>query len=349
MSTQAAKVLSIAKGEVGTKETYSAGHWVNNSKYNRWFGKIPGYSQDGYGWPWCAAFVAWVADEAGVEDLYPRSASCSYGVAWFKNKGRWSEYPAIGAQVFFGSGGGTHTGIVVAYTADTVTTVEGNTNTNNSPEGDGVYKRTHNRRNPYVYGYGLPKFSEGITTADPSKKGKSGFHYAEKASAPVGASTSKPAPSKVKVVTVKAGQTLGLIAASAGISLAALLGTNPGITNPDVVHPGDKVTLPADAPTPKATPKPSTPAKPKPTAKPKAAPKFPGAKYFKPGAKNSYVTQLGKALVKKGYGRFYKVGPGPEWGTADYNAVKAFQKAQGWKGSAADGYPGPETWARLMK
>lgn len=90
----------------------------------------------------------------------------------------------------------------------------------------------------------------------------------------------------------------------------------------------------------KATSKP----KPRPTA-----PAFPGTKHFKAGANNAYVTQLGKQLVKKGYGRFYSVGPGPRWGDADHEAVQAFQKAQGWTGSSADGYPGPQTWSRLMK
>jgi hypothetical protein len=78
------------------------------------------------------------------------------------------------------------------------------------------------------------------------------------------------------------------------------------------------------------------------------APAFPGTKYFKAGANNAYVTQLGKQLVKKGYGRFYSVGPGPHWGEADRKAVQAFQKAQHWTGSDADGYPGPTTWKRLF-
>ena len=78
------------------------------------------------------------------------------------------------------------------------------------------------------------------------------------------------------------------------------------------------------------------------------APKFPGRQHFKPGADNQYVTQLGKQLVKKGYGSHYTVGPGPRWGEADRLNVQAFQRAQHWTGSDADGYPGPETWKRLF-
>ncbi|MEU2911375.1 peptidoglycan-binding protein [Streptomyces massasporeus] len=77
-------------------------------------------------------------------------------------------------------------------------------------------------------------------------------------------------------------------------------------------------------------------------------PGYPGRAMFRPGSNNTYVTQLGKQLVRKGFGRFYRVGPGPIWSEADRRAVEAFQRAQGWRGGAADGYPGPETWRRLF-
>jgi NlpC/P60 family len=77
-------------------------------------------------------------------------------------------------------------------------------------------------------------------------------------------------------------------------------------------------------------------------------PGYPGRNLFRPGAENAYVTQLGRQLVKKGFGRFYTTGPGPRWSEADRRAVEAFQRAQGWRGGAADGYPGPETWRRLF-
>lgn len=78
-------------------------------------------------------------------------------------------------------------------------------------------------------------------------------------------------------------------------------------------------------------------------------PGYPGRAMFRPGVSSKYVTQLGKRLVKKGFGKYYTSGPGPRWGEADRRAVEAFQRAQGWRGGAADGYPGPETWRRLFK
>ncbi|MGJ5760599.1 peptidoglycan-binding protein [Streptomyces galbus] len=78
------------------------------------------------------------------------------------------------------------------------------------------------------------------------------------------------------------------------------------------------------------------------------APAFPGKAMFRPGADNAHVTQLGRRLVEKGFGTHYTSGPGPRWGEADRRNVEAFQRAQGWRGGAADGYPGPETWRRLF-
>ncbi|MFJ8669083.1 peptidoglycan-binding protein [Streptomyces sp. NPDC093600] len=79
------------------------------------------------------------------------------------------------------------------------------------------------------------------------------------------------------------------------------------------------------------------------------APAFPGRGYFRPGQSNAYVEKLGKQLVKRGYGKHYLSGPGPRWSEADRRNVEAFQRAQGWRGGAADGFPGPETWRRLFR
>ncbi|MFF0423721.1 peptidoglycan-binding protein [Streptomyces sp. NPDC004520] len=76
---------------------------------------------------------------------------------------------------------------------------------------------------------------------------------------------------------------------------------------------------------------------------------FPGRGYFRPGQSSAYVEKLGKQLVKRGFGKHYLSGPGPRWTEADRRNVEAFQRAQGWRGAAADGYPGPETWRRLFR
>jgi GH25 family lysozyme M1 (1,4-beta-N-acetylmuramidase) len=153
----------LARGEVGYHEGRSNGHWNNFEKYAP---AVPGleWAQNQ---AWCATFVSWLAMKAGAAKLFPRTASCEAGVAWFKKAGRFSQYPGIGAQVFYGPGGGEHTGFVVGYDDTYVYTVEGNTNDNGSAEGDGVYAKSRIRHSDHIYGYGYPKFPEGIKNADP--------------------------------------------------------------------------------------------------------------------------------------------------------------------------------------
>lgn len=161
-------LLAIAKGEVGYHEGRSGGHWNNIEKYAA---QVPGLAWvSSSGSPWCAVFVSWCAMKAGLADLYPCTASTDAGAAWFKQRGQWSEYPAVGAQIFFGVNGNMdHTGIVRDFDDTNVYTVEGNTNTNGSVEGDGVYLKQHLRADPRVQGYGYPA---GIITrsADPKFK-----------------------------------------------------------------------------------------------------------------------------------------------------------------------------------
>lgn len=164
----AATIVGVALGQVGVHEGKSGGHWDNVQIYSP---NVTGleWSQ---GQPWCATFVSWCAEAAGVKSLYPVTASCSVGVRWFKDRGRWSDYPAVGAQVFYGVGGSAHTGIVIGFDRDSITTIEGNTNTSGSAEGDGVYQKTRQRRDPYVYGYGVPAYA-GLLSADPRWGGSS--------------------------------------------------------------------------------------------------------------------------------------------------------------------------------
>ncbi|XUL89984.1 peptidoglycan-binding protein [Streptomyces galilaeus] len=77
-------------------------------------------------------------------------------------------------------------------------------------------------------------------------------------------------------------------------------------------------------------------------------PAFPGRSAFGPGKSNASILLLGHQLVRKGYGKHYRVGPSRDWGEADRLNVVDFQHAQKWTGSDADGYPGPETWRRLF-
>jgi len=61
-------LVKIAQAENGTKE-----NGTNNVKYNTWF---YGHEVDGSNYPWCAVFVSWCADKAGITtDIMPKTAS----------------------------------------------------------------------------------------------------------------------------------------------------------------------------------------------------------------------------------------------------------------------------------
>ncbi|MEV4329567.1 peptidoglycan-binding protein [Streptomyces sp. NPDC049597] len=77
-------------------------------------------------------------------------------------------------------------------------------------------------------------------------------------------------------------------------------------------------------------------------------PAFPGRDHFRPGRSSDHISRLGGQLVRRGYGRHDTSGPSPRWSEAHRLGVQAFQRAQGWRGAEADGYPGPETWRRLF-
>lgn len=147
------KLIAVLKGEVGYHEGRNASGWDNHQKYSP---AVPGleWSQDQ---PWCATFATWAFETAKIKaGTFPVTASVQTAMDWYKQHGRWSVKPTIGAQVIFG--GHVHTGIVIDFDATTITTIEGNTNDNGSAEGDGVYLKKRKRLDDYVTGYGLPDF-----------------------------------------------------------------------------------------------------------------------------------------------------------------------------------------------
>lgn len=148
-------VINLLKSQVGYHEGRDPdGEWNNYQKYSP---NVPGleWSQNQ---AWCATFASWIYINAGVQaGSFPITASVGEAMQWYKEHNRWSEYPSIGGQIIFGED--KHTGIVTGFDSTYVYTIEGNTNSNGSANGDGVYARTRVRRDPYVTGYGLPTFT----------------------------------------------------------------------------------------------------------------------------------------------------------------------------------------------
>src|ERR1700754_2204872 len=78
VSYSVAEAIKVAKSQVGKRET-----GTNDTPYNRWLGKIPGYPHSGYGYPWCQSFQSWVASQAGgkANTHYPKTAGCAVAVS----------------------------------------------------------------------------------------------------------------------------------------------------------------------------------------------------------------------------------------------------------------------------
>lgn len=77
------KLVSVAKNEIGyLEETYDDGSFY--SKYGDWYG-LPNGS-------WCAMFVSWCANKAGIStSVIPKFASCSVGRTQLQNMQVWKD------------------------------------------------------------------------------------------------------------------------------------------------------------------------------------------------------------------------------------------------------------------
>lgn len=152
-------VIMLAESQLGYHEGHDASGWNNRQKYSE---QVPGLAWSDEQ-PWCATFANWVFWQAGIHvPTGAVSASCAASVAAYKKAKRFTQYPVIGAQVFYGKGGGEHTGICTGYDLMHEIAVEGNTNDNGSAEGDGVYRKERERRSSYVYGYGIPYYPHDV-------------------------------------------------------------------------------------------------------------------------------------------------------------------------------------------
>lgn len=98
--------------------------------------------------PWCASFVNWVLDIA-YRDMnpLPATASCDVLLEFARKNQLLTSTPQPG-DVFLvmkTKNDAIHTGIVTEVKADTVKTIEGNTNREGAREGNGVWARERAR------------------------------------------------------------------------------------------------------------------------------------------------------------------------------------------------------------
>lgn len=320
----ASDMVRVALADEGYREGAN-----NDSKYGRWYPMNHN--------PYCDMAVSYWAEQIGESAAVGKFAYCPSHVNWFKARGQWLGRNADvrpGDIVFFSWDGGPtadHVGVVREASSGSadVPTIEANTSSGvagSQSNGDGVYRRVRPRSS--IIGFGRPAYSGGSA-------GGSGRTY-----------------------VVKAGQTLGGIAAILGVSLASLLGSNPQITNPNVIQPGQTVNVPATAPVnpapapapaPKPTPAPAPAPKPAPAPAKYTPPAFPNG--IAPGKASPSARSLQGALKAAGYMPKSVVsadnyGPQTQAAVARFlNAHPQFKEV----GKTYDPSIGPKGWAFLFR
>ena len=151
------QVLKIASGEVGTKESPADS---NVCKYSRWYPMVG---------PWCAMFVSWVLDKAGIDGY--KHAYTPAGAELFRSQGRWTQKPRPGDIAYFDFPDSLpriqHVGFVESVNGSVIVTIEGNTSGGTSgsqDNGGGVFRRERSRS--LIVGFGRPPYGKGGDVED---------------------------------------------------------------------------------------------------------------------------------------------------------------------------------------
>lgn len=167
MGTSANKILELARAELGVKE-YPAGS--NKVKYNESYWGRP-VSGDGY--PWCAAFVWWLFKRAGAPELYFGGQKTAYVPAlltWARQNDMVVDEPQPGDLICFdfnANNKADHIGICERWDGQYVTSIDGNTGTNNEANGGCVMRRRRHKK--YILAVIRPKYDNEEENMDISK------------------------------------------------------------------------------------------------------------------------------------------------------------------------------------
>lgn len=128
---------------------------------------------------------------------------------------------------------------------------------------------------------------------------------------------------------VREGDTLSAIATRFHVTLAQIRKWNPQITNPNLIHPGQRVRVapPSDEPDGEYEP-------------------FPGKDFFQSSVSSPIIEAMGYRLIEEGCSA-YSGGPDYQWSEADQKSYAKWQRKLGFSGADADGTPGRQSWDRL--
>lgn len=128
---------------------------------------------------------------------------------------------------------------------------------------------------------------------------------------------------------VREGDTLSAIATRFHVTLAQIRKWNPQITNPNLIHPGQRVRVAAPTDEPDGEYEP-----------------FPGKDFFQSSVSSPIIEAMGYRLIEEGCSA-YSGGPDYQWSEADQKSYAKWQRKLGFSGADADGTPGRQSWDRL--
>lgn len=151
------ELLDIARRQIGVKESPPNS---NNVRYNTWY---YGREVNGKAYPWCAVYVAWVFDQAGVK-LPIRTASCGALMRSAQSAGCWvtGDYRPGDVVIYDFPGGAKtdHCGIVESVDGTYISAIEGNTSSASDADGGAVERRA--RKFSQIVGAVRPNYDKEV-------------------------------------------------------------------------------------------------------------------------------------------------------------------------------------------
>ena len=151
------ELLEIARRQIGVKECPPKS---NNVRYNTWY---YGREVSGSAYPWCAVYVAWVFDQAGVK-LPIRTASCGALMRSAQSAGQWvtGDYRPGDVVIYDFPGGAKtdHCGIVESVDGTYISAIEGNTSSTSDADGGAVERRA--RKFAQIVGAVRPTYDKEV-------------------------------------------------------------------------------------------------------------------------------------------------------------------------------------------
>ena len=152
------RMLELAWAELETKE-YPPGS--NNVKYNT---EYYGREVSGNNFAWCAVFIWWLFEQAGISGLYYGGKKTAYVPAlltWARQEGLLVDTPRPGDLVCFDfnhNAAADHIGLCESWDGANVTTIDGNTGTASENNGGCVMRRRRHKK--YIVAVIRPRYEE---------------------------------------------------------------------------------------------------------------------------------------------------------------------------------------------